>query len=49
MAGTTPIILLTGWGQRMIDEKETPPGIDKVLSKPPRLLELRAAIAGLVP
>jgi CheY-like chemotaxis protein len=44
----TPIILLTGWGQRLLDEGEVPPNIDCVLSKPPRLNQLRAAIGDLV-
>ena len=44
----TPIILLTGWGQRLIDEGEVPPNIDRVLSKPPRLQQLRACIADLL-
>jgi signal transduction histidine kinase/ActR/RegA family two-component response regulator len=47
-ASTTPVILLTGWGQRMIAESDTPPCVDKVLSKPPRLQDLRAALAELV-
>jgi CheY-like chemotaxis protein len=42
-----PIVMLTGWGQRMIDDKETPEHVDRVLSKPPRLHELRSAIADL--
>ena len=45
----TPVILLTGWGQRMIASNETHPHIDRVLAKPPRLHELRAALAELVP
>jgi signal transduction histidine kinase len=45
----TPVVLLTGWGQRLIDEGEVPPNIDRVLSKPPRLLQLRATIADLIP
>ena len=45
----TPVILLTGWGQRLIAANETQPHIDKVLAKPPRLHELRAALAELVP
>jgi signal transduction histidine kinase/ActR/RegA family two-component response regulator len=45
----TPIILLTGWGQRLLDEGDIPPNIDQILSKPPRLSQLRAAIAQLVP
>jgi signal transduction histidine kinase/CheY-like chemotaxis protein/uncharacterized membrane protein affecting hemolysin expression len=49
ISATTPIILLTGWGQRMIDEKERPDHVDKVLSKPPRLAPLRAALVELLP
>jgi signal transduction histidine kinase len=44
----TPIIMLTGWGQRLLDEGQLPPNIDRVLSKLPRLPHLRAAIAELV-
>ncbi len=44
----TPIILLTGWGQRLLDEGDVPPNIDRVLSKPPRMQQIRAAIAALV-
>jgi len=43
----TPVILLTGWGQRLIEEHDLPPHVDRVLSKPPRLPELRAAFAEL--
>lgn len=42
------VILLTGWGHRMIEENDTPPHVDRVLSKPPKLVELRAALAELV-
>jgi signal transduction histidine kinase/CheY-like chemotaxis protein/uncharacterized membrane protein affecting hemolysin expression len=49
VSGATPIILLTGWGQRMIDEKEMPEHVDRVLSKPPRLTALRAALVELLP
>jgi signal transduction histidine kinase/ActR/RegA family two-component response regulator len=45
---TTPVIMLTGWGQRLIAENDTPPHVNKVLSKPPRLHELRAALVELV-
>ena len=44
----TPVILLTGWGQRLVDEKEIPANVDRVLNKPPKLRELRAALAELV-
>ncbi|HEU5135717.1 MAG TPA: ATP-binding protein [Steroidobacteraceae bacterium] len=43
----TPIILLTGWGQRLLDEASLPANIDRVLSKPPRLNQLRAALVEL--
>jgi signal transduction histidine kinase/PAS domain-containing protein/ActR/RegA family two-component response regulator len=45
----TPVILLTGWGQRMIADGDIPPNVDKVLNKPPKLRELREALAGLQP
>ncbi|HEX3846566.1 MAG TPA: ATP-binding protein [Steroidobacteraceae bacterium] len=44
----TPVIMLTGWGQRMMAANEIPPHVDKVLAKPPRLHELRAALLELV-
>lgn len=40
-----PVILLTGWGQRLVSEGDIPPHVDRVLSKPPRLAELREALA----
>jgi PAS domain S-box-containing protein len=43
----TPIILLTGWGQRLSIEGDVPPHVDRVLSKPPNLLQLRRALAEL--
>lgn len=43
----TPIILLTGWGQRPVGDNEPSPHVDRVLSKPPRLRELRTALAEL--
>ncbi len=44
---TTPVILLTGWGQRLIAEGDVPPHVDRVLAKPPKLRELREALAQL--
>lgn len=41
----TPVIMLTGWGRRMVEDRDIPPYVDRVLSKPPKLLELRSAIA----
>ncbi|HEX4649374.1 MAG TPA: ATP-binding protein [Steroidobacteraceae bacterium] len=46
-AASTPVILLTGWGRRLLADQEIPPHVDRVLSKPPRLAELRAALAEL--
>ena len=45
---TTPVIMLTGWGQRMADQAEVPPHVDRVLSKPPKLRELNAALVQCV-
>ena len=42
---TTPVILLTGWGQRLIDEGDVPSHVDQVLSKPPKLRQLRETLA----
>jgi signal transduction histidine kinase/ActR/RegA family two-component response regulator len=44
----TPVILLTGWGQRLISTNDAPAHVDKVLAKPPRLHELRAAFLELI-
>jgi signal transduction histidine kinase/uncharacterized membrane protein affecting hemolysin expression len=48
IAPGTPVIMLTGWGNRMIAEHDTPAHVDRVLSKPPRLAELRGALRELV-
>jgi DNA-binding response OmpR family regulator/signal transduction histidine kinase len=45
---TTPVIMLTGWGQRLLDDNDLPQDVDRVLNKPPTLAELRRAIAELV-
>lgn len=44
---STPVILLTGWGQRLAAEGGVPPHVDCVLSKPPTLNDLRAALEKL--
>jgi PAS domain S-box-containing protein len=44
---TTPIVLLTGWGQRLAEEQGVPPGVTRVLSKPPKLREVRVTLAEL--
>jgi len=43
----TPIVMLTGWGHRLVAENDIPPHVDRVLNKPPRLNELRMALAEL--
>jgi signal transduction histidine kinase/DNA-binding response OmpR family regulator len=44
----TPVIMLTGWGQRLTADNEIPPHVDRMLSKPPKLNELRRALHELV-
>ena len=45
----TPVIMLTGWGQRLMADGERPPNVDLVLSKPARIHEIRAALRRLAP
>jgi CheY-like chemotaxis protein len=45
MSPRTPILLLTGWGQRLSTEQTVPEHVDRLLSKPPKLAELSAALA----
>jgi CheY-like chemotaxis protein len=45
VAPETFVLLLTGWGQRLVAEGDIPPHVDHVLSKPPRLRPLREALA----
>jgi CheY-like chemotaxis protein len=45
IAPKAPVILLTGWGQRLQAEGDLPAHVDLVLAKPPRLRELREALA----
>ncbi len=45
MSPATPIIMLTGWGQRLIIEGEVPAHVDRVLSKPPKLRNGAEALA----
>jgi CheY-like chemotaxis protein len=46
-APDTIVMLLTGWGQRLVAEGDVPVHVDQVLSKPPKLSQLRAALAQL--
>src|SRR5258708_16246219 len=43
----TPVILLTGWGHRLLAENDTPQNVDRVLAKPPKLAGLRSVLAEL--
>jgi CheY-like chemotaxis protein len=45
----TPVILLTGWGQRLVDDGDIPVHVDHVLNKPPKLRDLRAALSHVIP
>jgi signal transduction histidine kinase/CheY-like chemotaxis protein len=46
---STPVILLTGWGQRLVDDGDIPAHVDHVLNKPPKLRDLRAALSHVIP
>jgi DNA-binding response OmpR family regulator len=41
----TVVFMLTGWGRRLVAEGDIPAGVDEIISKPPRLNDLRAALA----
>jgi CheY-like chemotaxis protein len=43
----TPVILVTGWGQRMHAQNDLPGHVDRILSKPLKLNELRRSLAEL--
>ena len=45
LSPATRVILLTGWGQKLVAEGGVPPNVDQVLSKPPQIRELREALA----
>jgi CheY-like chemotaxis protein len=44
-APSTVVVMLTGWGQRLVAEGDVPPHVDRVVSKPPKLRELHNALA----
>jgi CheY-like chemotaxis protein len=48
LSPTTPVILLTGWGQRLMDDGDVPAHVDRVMNKPPKLSEMRPVIAELI-
>jgi signal transduction histidine kinase/ActR/RegA family two-component response regulator len=41
---STPVIMLTGWGQRLAADGEIPAHVDCMLNKPPKLADLRRAL-----
>jgi ActR/RegA family two-component response regulator len=45
----TTVLMLTGWGQRMLASDELPRHVDKLLSKPPNMRELRLALTTRAP
>ena len=45
-APNTPVLLLTGWGHQL-QGADIPEYVDRVLCKPPRMSELRAALADI--
>jgi signal transduction histidine kinase/ActR/RegA family two-component response regulator len=45
MSKATPVLLLTGWGRRIVEEGDIPKHVDAVLAKPPKLRDLREALA----
>ena len=46
-SAATPVIMLTGWGRRLAADGDKPPNVDCMLSKPPQLRELRAALRAI--
>jgi CheY-like chemotaxis protein len=44
LASSLPVILLTGWGKRLIEDEGPPPNVDWVLGKPPKVRDLREAL-----
>ena len=44
----TVVVLLTGWGRRLAAEGDIPPGVDEILSKPPKVAELRSTLSRLL-
>jgi len=42
---TALVIMLTGWGQLLADGSDAPAHVDRLLSKPPNMWELRDALA----
>jgi PAS domain S-box-containing protein len=49
LSASTPVILLTGWGREVQGTGAVPAHVDRVMSKPPRLTELRAILRSCAP
>lgn len=47
LAPNVCIIMLTGWGKRLDGDQERPAQVDHLFGKPPRLHDLRSALAGV--
>ena len=45
LSPSTPVIMLTGWGKRLMEEGGPPVHVDHLLNKPPKLLQLREVLA----
>ena len=45
---STPIIMLTGWGQRLVATGDVPADVVAVMSKPPNIAELRDKLAEFI-
>jgi CheY-like chemotaxis protein len=48
LSAQVPIIMLTGWGHRLIATGDQPEHVDRVLSKPPKMADLRGVLSELV-
>ena len=48
ISGSTRVIMLTGWGQRLAENGETAGRADTILSKPPNMWDLRDALYDVV-
>jgi signal transduction histidine kinase/CheY-like chemotaxis protein len=47
IAPRMPVVMLTGWGERLVSKGDVPQDVDLVLSKPPKVSALRSALAQL--
>ena len=45
LSADTRVVLLTGWGRRLVSDGDVPAHVDQVLGKPPKLRSLREALA----